>query len=273
LQKNRNLKTLFNIRSDKEPGAEHSLLLEIGKDYCTYATWHKPTHTIDQLQFISFQETESNEHLPSILSSISTTEYESVYVCSALPQSILVPHKFFTNDYEALDTIYGETAQEYFNDRIAEWQMVNIYAMPQSICTNLQQHFPTAQFLHAYTPAIKVYNGHVADNQLSVHFTPNYFRVLLKKDTAIHLAQTYYYATPLDVVYYLLKICYEFELDQSGVFIILSGLVEKDSTLYTELEQYFVNIHFAHSPEFKVPENELPHYFFTSLYNLATCVS
>ena len=272
-KKNRHLKTLFDIRSEKETGTEHSLLLEIGKDYCSYAVWHKPSHTIDRLQFISFQETEGDEQLPKLLSEIKGNDFNAVYVCSAMPQSILVPNKFFNNDYEALDTIYNEPAQEYFNDRIAEWQMVNMYALPQSVHRQLHQRFPAAQFIHAYTPAIKVYNGYVADNQLSVHFTPQYFRVLLKKDTSIHLAQTYYYATPLDVVYYLLKICYEFELDQSSVFIILSGLVEKESNLYTELEQYFVNIHFAHPPEFHLPENNLPHYFFTSLYNLATCVS
>ncbi|RYZ28584.1 MAG: DUF3822 family protein [Chitinophagaceae bacterium] len=273
LQKNRTLKTLFDIRSEKEPGAEHSLLLEIGKDYCTYAVWHKPSQSIDQLQFISFQETEGEEQLSNILSAIKVSEFTTVYVCSAMPQSILVPNKFFNSNYEALDTIYNQPAQEYFNDRIAEWQMVNIYSVPQAIHRQLQQRFPAAQYIHAYTPAIKVYNGYVADNQLSVHFTPQYVRVLLKKDTSIHLAQTYYYASPLDVVYYLLKICYEFELDQSSVFIILSGLVEKESNLYTELEQYFTNIHFAHPPEFTLPENNLPHYFFTSLYNLATCVS
>ena len=247
--------------------------MEIGKDYCSYAAWHKSSQSIDQLRFISFTETESQGQLPAILAAIENKEFHSVYVCSSMPQSILVPNKYFNNTYEVLDTIYDQPAQEYFNDRIDEWQMVNIYSLPQSIHQQLKERFPAAQFIHSYTPSIKVYNGFVADNQLSVHFTPSYFRVILKKDTAIQLAQTYFYASPMDVVYYLLKICYEFELDQSSLFIILSGLVEKDSNLYTEVEQYFTNVHFAHPPEFTLPENQLPHYFFTSLYNLAACVS
>ncbi len=267
------MKTLFDIRSEKEPGVEHSLLLEIGKDHCSYALWHKPSQTIDHLRYLSFQETEEQDHLPTLFSAINQHQYESVVVCSALPQSILVPNKYFNNNYEALDVVYDQPAQEYLNDRIAEWQMVNMYALPRTTYQSIQQAFSNVQFIHAYTPAIKVYNGFVADNQLSVHFTPRYFRVLLKKETAIYLAQTYSYTTPLDVVYYLLKICYEFELDQSSVFIILSGLVERESNLYSELEQYFVNVRFAHVPEIKLPDNQLPHYFFTSLYNLATCVS
>jgi hypothetical protein len=271
--KKSDLKTLFEIRSEKEISEEHSLLLEVGRDHCSYAYLHRPSNTINQLQFISFLETEGEEHLPAILDSIRQYRFQSVHVCSAFPQSILVPFKLFNNNYEALDIIYDQPSQEYLHDRIAEWQMVNMYALPKFFHHQIQQSFSNAEFVHAYTPTIKVYNGYVADHQLMVHFTPQYFRVVLKKEATIHLAQTYSYTTPLDVVYYLLKICYEFELDQSSAYVILSGLVDKNSALYTELEQYFANVHFAHPPEIKLPDNNLPQYFFTSLYNLATCVS
>jgi hypothetical protein len=172
-----------------------------------------------------------------------------------------------------LDLVYDQHAQQYLHDSIPEWQMVNMFSLPKALYQTLQQSFSTVNFCHAYTPTIKMYNGYVADHQLMVHFTPEYFRVLLKKDAAIHLAQTYSYTSPLDVVYFLLKISYEFNLDQSSVYIILSGLIEKDSSMYTEVEQYFANVHFAHPPEIKLPDNSHPQYFFTSLYNLATCVS
>lgn len=248
-------------------------MLEVGKDFCTYAYWHKPSNTIDRLRFISFQETEGEEHFPAILAGFGGQTFQGVYVCSAFPHSVLVPAKYFNGNYEALDVIYDQTGQEYLHDRVAEWQLVNMYTLPKTLHQNIAQKFSKAEYVHAYTPAIKVYNGYVADTQLTVHFTPQYFRVLLKKEAAIHLAQTYSYTSPLDVVYYLLKICYEFRLEQSSVYLILSGLVEKDSSLYVELEQYFINLHFAHPPEVKLPDDSHPHYFFTSLYNLATCVS
>jgi hypothetical protein len=73
-------------------------------------------------------------------------------------------------------------------------------------------------------------------------------------------------------VYYLLRLCQEFDLLQQEVFVILSGLVEKDSALYTELQQYFTNIHFAQQPEISLPQSQHPHYYFTAVYNLAACV-
>ena len=271
--KNQKLRTLFNIQSGKEPNDEHSLLLEIGKDYCCYAFWHSTTNSFDSLQFISFNEMEGEERLLQILAGMPKHNFQSVFVCSAFPQSLLTPSKYFSDNYEALDIIYDQPAQVYKHDSIPEWQIVNVYSLPSAIHAILEKTFSSIQYRHVYTPALKVYNGYVADNQLSVHFTPQHFRVVLKKDTAVQLAQTYFYTTPLDVIYYLLKICSEFELEQSSVYIILSGLVEKKSNLYTELHQYFSNVHFAHPPEIKLPDNEYPHYFFTSLYNLATCVS
>ena len=273
MQKTIVLKTLFDIQSDREINGQHSLLLEVGKDYSCYGYWHRSENTIDRLQFISFTETETEAALTTLLDAIKQHRFQSVFVCNALPQALLVPTKYFNGDYSALDIIYDQPAQEYEHDTIPEWQMVTIYSLPKAVHQLLQDSFSSVQYIHAYTPSIKLYNGYAADNQLSVHFTPQHFRVLLKKDAAIHLAQTYQYQTPLDVVYYLLKICYEFGLDQSSVYLILSGLIEKESALYTELQHYFANVHFAHPTEIKLPQNDHPQHFFTSLYNLATCVS
>lgn len=273
LQKNKALKILFDIGADVELSTDDRLLFEVGKDYCSYAYWNPSTNTIHHLQFISFEEVEAEKDLLEIINSVKNNRFDSVVICSAFAQALLVPTKYFNNNYQTLDIIYDQQAQEYKHDAIPEWQMITIYSLPQKIAGLFQDSFSNVQFLHAYTPAIKMYNGYVADNQLSVHFTPQHFRVLLKKDTAIQLAQTYWYKTPLDVIYYLLKICYEFEMEQSSVHLILSGLIEKNSTLFGELYQYFTNIHFAHPPEIKLPDNSYPQHFFTSIYNLATCVS
>jgi hypothetical protein len=267
------LKTLFDIRSGREPASEHVLLLEAGRDYCSYVYWHRPTNTIDGMQFHSFAEVEAEKRIAAILAQCKEFNFGSVVVSSAFPQALLVPGKYFTDDYSLLDAIYDQPLQVYKNDPIPEWQMVNIYSLPTALHQLLESTFSSLQFIHAYTPVIKVYNGFVSDNQLSLYFTPQHFRVVLKKESAIHLAQTYSYQTPLDVVYYLLKICYEFGMEQSTVHLILSGLIEKDSALFTELQQYFTNVHFAHPPQMALPETELPHHFFTSLYNLALCVS
>jgi hypothetical protein len=145
--------------------------------------------------------------------------------------------------------------------------------LPSKIYEQLASKFPAARFFHSYSTTLKIHNGINVDDQLEVHIATQQFRVLVKKENQVQLAQTYAYKSPLDVVYFLLKICYEFQLDQSSVFVILSGLVEKDSAMYKELHNYFANLHFAEASAYELPQNELPHHYFTSLYNLAACAS
>lgn len=270
--KKRGVKTQFDIGQEKEVGQDHTLLVEIGKLHCCTAVLHKASATIEHVRLTSLNEFEAEEQLPELLQPLGEKGFGSVVVCSAFPQALLFPFKLFNNNYAALDVIYDQPEQAYFNDNIAEWQMVNVYSISQAVDNTIRQAFPDVRYFHAYTPCIKIYNGYVADNQLVLHFTGQYFRVLLKKDMAIQLAQTYFYQTPMDVIYYLLKICYEFDLTQQDVYLILSGLVEKDSSLYTDLLQYFTRIHFVQQPEIVLPQSSHPHYFFTSMYNLASCV-
>lgn len=244
----------------------------MGRDHCCYAYLHKPSAAISRIQLTSFDEPEVEEQLPTLFETLRGHDFESVVVSSAFPQALLYPQKYFKDGYTALDLVYDQPMQAYFHDRIFEWQIVNMYAMPKAVNNAIREAFVNVQYFHTYTPTIKIYNGYVADQQLSVHFTGQYFQVMLKKDAAVHLLQTYAYKTPLDVIYYLLKICYEFNLPQAEVFVILSGLVARESALFTDLQQYFTNLHFAQQPEISLPESPYPQYFFTSIYNLAACV-
>lgn len=269
--KKQRLKTVLEIGSSKAVNREHTLLVEVGKTFCYAAFLHKPTATLNRIWLTSFDEFRLGETVPEIFRYANGSGVESAIVCSAFPQALLYPAKLFQDDYAVLRSVYDEPVQDCFHDRIPEWQMVNVYSVPQGVSRFAAKFFSDVQYFHAYTPSIKIYNGYVAENQLSVHFAEGSFRVLLKKAAHIHLAQTYTYQGPLDVIYYLLKICAEFGLLQQEVHLVLSGLVEKSSRLFSDLQQYFAHLHFAQQPEISLPQSPHPHYYFTSLYNLAAC--
>jgi hypothetical protein len=264
------LKTVFTI-GNTDADCD-TLLLEIGEDYCCTALLNQGERTFYSIRYITYDEVEAEKSLPVFLEELSTN-YERIFVCSAFSQSLLIPNQYTVNQYSLFNAIYDVPFQKQFTDAIPEWQMVAAYSIPSSVLKLITERFYPIQFLHVYTPILKVYNGFTASDQIDIHFSPKLFRIVVKKDKQVQLAQTYSYKTPLDVVYYLLKICYEFGLNQSEVFVIISGLIDEDSALYSELHNYFLNIHFAQPPSYSVPENEYPHHYFTSLYNLAACVS
>jgi hypothetical protein len=271
LQKIELLKTVFTI-GDASADCD-TLLLEIGEGYCCHALLKGKERAFYQIRYLTFNEREAEETISHLLDDLKKENCEQIIVCSAFPQSLLTPRQGHKNDYILLNVIYDSPSQKYLKDEVHEWQMCVTYALPVSIFNLIKERFRFAEFVHAYTPTLKIYNGFVAADQIDVHFTTQHFRVLVKKNKQVQLAQAYSYQTPLDVVYYLLKICYEFELDQKKVFVILSGLIDHDSAMYTELHNYFLNLHFAPAPSFSLPGNEYPHHYFTSLYNLAACVS
>jgi len=249
------------------------LLLEIGEDFCCYALVNGQERNFRQIKYFTYDEMQASEKLPAILDNLKNEDCEKVVVCSAFLQSMLVPNKYTPHHQSLLNAVYDLPSQKFFSDNIPEWQLVTAYSIPQSIFHLITERFSSVQFLHAYTPTLKIYNGFVASHQIDIHFATQHFRVLVKKDKHVQLAQTYSYKTPLDVAYYLLKICYEFKLNQSEVFVIVSGLIDQDSAMCNELHNYFLNLHFAQAPAYSLPENEFPHHYFTSLYNLAACVS
>ena len=262
------MKTVFNLQSGRN-GAD-TLLLELGPDHCCYAMLDSHQKSFDQIRYLGYDEFEIEEKLHTALEEING-DFETVRVCSNYPQALLSPKHLFTGEYSLLEVLFDGVSMHHLNDVIPEWQVTNLYSLPSSLYQLVHSKFPNAQYCHAYTPVLKIYNGFVAPDQVDIHFSINQFRIIVKKGGQLQLAQTYKYKTPLDVVYYLLKIFSEFHLDQSEAFLVVSGLLEKDSALYYEMHNYFVNIHFAHAPEYSIPGDAHPQYYFTSLYNLAAC--
>jgi hypothetical protein len=265
------LKTVFTI-GNANAGCD-VLLLELGEGYCCYALLKLTERTFRQIKYITFDEWEQEENLVQIFDELKNENCERAIICSAFPQSLLVPAQFSKGRHPFLDTIYDQPSQKYFRDSIPEWQLITTYLMPASIFNLIAERFSSVQYFHAHTPVLKVYNGFTSNDQIDIHFGTQHFRIVVRKDKQVQLAQTYSYKTHLDVVYYLLKICYEFHLEQTEVLLIVSGLIDKDSAMYNELHSYFLNLHFAEAPSYSVPENDYPQHYFTSLYNLAACVS
>ena len=268
--KHNDLNILFTL--GRQTISADTLIMEVGTDFCSYACLNSSKKEFELIRYYRFEEFEAEPSLRSILEEIEGS-FHSVRIGNCFAQSLLTPRSLFKDDPAMLHRIYESFDTTYMHDQVQEWQLVTEHLMPTGFVDLIKERFPSAMFYHAFTPSLRIYNGFVAPDQADIHFTTSHFRVVIKKQGQLQLAQTYAYKTPLDVVYYLLKIFYEFDLNQSEAFVILSGLVEQDSALYKELHHYFINLHFAQPPLYAIPGDEHPQYYFTSLYNLASCGS
>ena len=260
---------MFHISAGKKIIHGSTLLCEWGDDFCCFSAYDRKTKTLQNLQYISFERL-TDGVCNNILQEIKKeSEYDKIVFCSCSSEAILTPATLH-NSHNSLPYLFDKK-NVALRDPISEWQLINTYYFPSRLYEKILAAFPLACFLHIYTPSIKIYNGYVAESQVTVHFTPATFRIIVKKEGQLQLAQIYRYQAPLDVVYYLLKIVQEIGLSKDDTSIILSGLIEQDSALYKELHQYFLNVHFALPGNVSLQNNELPQHFFTSMFNLAAC--
>ena len=86
--------------------------------------------------------------------------------------------------------------------------------------------------------------------------------------------QTFLYQVPEDVVYFLLNICRQFELSPEEAALIISGYVEDDSALFTEVRKYFLHCIMDEPPQTFTGSvfNPMPAHFFSWLLKMALCV-
>lgn len=226
-----------------------------------------------KLDYYTF-ENEASKNICSVVDIIrnETEKVNAIITCSYFPQSVLMPsNASFVN--ESLATaVYREKFAVSCSDGIRERRIVNNYLVPSAIHAVIRKNFPHSPFLHAYTPYLKNTDPTAADH-ISVHFSPGSCRVIVVKNNQLQLAQIYSYSVPLDIVYILLKIFSEWNLPKQETVVYLSGLIEKDSALYNDLYAYFLKLEFAVPFLPVTDEGEHPPHYFTSLANLAKCVS
>ena len=265
------MKTLFDIRG-KVSGNAYTLLLEIGPDTCNYAFYNKEGNSIDAMKCFTLSGLEIEERIPELIAELKGGNFNRVIVCSAFPEAVLVPQNQYHQNHFFLSVMFDKPGQIFLDDTIIEWQMVNMYALPGKIYETIMAEFPTAEFFHTYTPFLRNDNN-LSDSQIFLHVTTQYLRVIVKKGQQLQLAQIYSYQSAMDATYYLLKICYEFHMNQDEVTLVLSGLITDDSGLYDELKNYFSQIQFVQPPFVAAPEKQQPDHLFSSLYNLTLCAS
>jgi hypothetical protein len=247
------------------------LLVEIGADHCCYAILDDEKRKVLQVTYFAFEEFEDDQAIARMLEYLPEREWKKVVIASSYLEALLIPSRFAGSATALLDLVYDMPGQERFTDEIEGWQMQTAFGVPATVLAPLKDVFPEASVRHMYSSSVRAGTDYSQTPLIDINFSPRLFRVILKKDNKVHLAESYAYKTPYDVVYYLLKICSEFGWMQEDTHLMLSGLIEQDSALFQQLHQYFLHISFASEHSCEFPESAYPTYYFQSLSKLAEC--
>jgi hypothetical protein len=272
---NKTLKQLFHIENGGSDTAQKVLSVRLGENHGCFSITGKQANELYELAYCT-EEYWNENSLTAFFAAYPSLQqsFYQVLIAYDFPQSILSPSVSYKPEesQELLNTMHGVLPGSHIiSERIAEWQLYNTYAVSAGVQGWINKKFPSAQFWHQHTLSIKRMNAGGNEGSLLVDFSNNDFTLLAAKNSKLLLARSFNYSTPEDVLYYLLKTCQQSSLSQKEVTVQLSGLIDKQSALYKELYQYFINVEFREAAW--NTGSEYPAHFFTLLNDLARCAS
>jgi len=225
--------------------------------------------------FIAEDETDYLQFLDE--TGLMNNRYYQTAVAYDANESVQIPSVIYK--YEDgqihLDATHGKTIHtNVISENISSLNLYNVYRMPASLHSSISRKFLSGKFWHLYTVILKNVTSQ-QQGTLFIDFKTDEFSVVVLKENKLMLCQTFAYAAPEDVLYYLLKCCHQFDLTQQQVQLFLSGLIEKDSALYRELYKYFINLEFeslARDIKLTTALTIHPEHYYSSISKLAACV-
>jgi hypothetical protein len=263
------LKKIFYIQVDEDVNESHTLYLKLGQNHFTFAITDESGRHLKELGYYSgdvgdidtmFQENPGLNHL-----------FPKVVVCYDHPQSTLLDAgKEFTGA-AVLKTLFGINGNSIvLSEPVSGFALANVYSIPKHTHESLLKKFRNLSYCHSYSIGLQIQSPDPGNASMLVDIRTDEFSLIVVRNKELLLAQTFSYATPADVLYFLLRTCQQFELSQQSVQLRISGLIDKESALYKEIYQYFLEVEFRESA-WNVQES--PSHFFTSLNDVALCGS
>ncbi len=276
MQQLKKLKRIFYCTTASDShGILPVLNMRVGERHLSFGV---SDHASGQLHELSYWTTDelNGEELASLFREQTALKgpFYQVKICYDHPGGMLVPATGIRQEDAILlqKTLPSAAdASLSVSERLAEWQLYNVYSVPGDIHERLLSKFPGARFWHESTVGLKNIQAGGNTGVLRADFRHHDFSLIAVRAGQVLLARSFGYTTPEDVLYYLVRACRQYALVRNEVSLELSGLVDRQSALYNELYQYFSRIGFRDN-RWILPGNDYPAHYFTSLNDLAQCV-
>lgn len=267
---------------------DYSLFLQIGADNCTYSLLDKERNTFVSLHNFPFYHIHPlekvYERLNLILNEgpvISEKIYSKVFVSIVNNISTIVPEAILTEGKEqnflSLNHFVNND-DNLFSDRIRTIDAVNIYAVNKKTTDVITTRFSAAETRHFSTSLIEnliITNKNKEEKQVFLHVQPSHFEVIVIKGKSLLFYNSFFYKAPEDLIYFLLNIFEQLQLNPESIPVNLLGEIEKRSGIYNLLNKYIRFIEFSSRPDnvnFSYGFHDVPTHYYYSLFSLISCV-
>jgi hypothetical protein len=198
----------------------------------------------------------------------------------ATRKSTLLPSAYFQEDHLKKYLEYNhdmEEIEEIHYNHLQEINAYNIFSLPSPISNALIDHFGSVSYYHHGIPFLSYHLQNAPDHKkitgLSVY--DHFIDIGIFSREKLHFYNTFQWSAHEDILYYLLYIYKQLELDVSTHELYVTGSTENQRELKKLIDGYIKKSHYQKPPgEFTYSytfRKELANCY-TNLFRLSLCV-
>jgi len=251
---------------------DQRLAVEIGEGYIVLVAG--AGGRISGLEYFTAEDT-LEETLNDInqLSSLIKKNYSETRVFYNLEEAVMVPVGLFNSSVAAefVDLAFGNKADARVNVENIDITpgIVNVYRSNEHWQEIINRHFRVVTKKHLYS---KLVEDVVAGNEsLRIIIYQNTFTIVAVKNKQLKIVRSFSFSSDADVLYHILNVCKQVDIDVASAPMHVSGFVDKDSSLLQLLKKYIGSVKLynaAYNDMPSVEKDQYPHHYFTSFINL-----
>ncbi len=225
----------------KENAYQHALCMDLTPDKFQYSIVN-----LAQKKAVFFSEVEgvdfSKNGIGELLKQLNLpADFASYSLSSGSNRNTLIPVPLFSHDKstEIFKLNYPAPLDNLDYSRLAELGIVNIYEFPLWIKSLFVSAFPRIKLLHRSTVLLKAaFDQQAFSHKLQLHIDQSQFYLLITRRSDLLYFNRFDYKSLSDIVYYVLYVLEQKEIEQDKIELHLSGVNSKWSELKT-FQEFF----------------------------------
>lgn len=192
-----------------------------------------------------------SEHLISAIKhfQFSKKKYQHVYINYFTAQFTLCPVAFYNaeTNRSMLEFNVGSVSDKLVLVDDVNADVKLIYAIEESLKSTLDLIFPNHQIKHTLSVISKLMmvSEELVKEQIILSVHSNYIELVVKQEHKLLLANQFSVKTQEDVLYYVLFVLEQYQLNPLTANITIAGNLDTNSELVISLKKYIKNIHLA----------------------------
>jgi len=221
------------------------------------------------------------EALESIVkeSDLFKRTYQKTLILIDTPVYTLVPEKVYQADEakKYLELNHTFNVNEKINvDDMLVIASKNIYLLPFEIDAAAKKLFLKYGYKHITSVLINSsLSPEASGEKVLVNISAKRLDIVISKEKKLLFCNSFVFETAEDIIYYLLHVYQQLQLDAITVPVLLSGDIEKRSIAFEIIYKYIKNVSFCRVAGMKYFQDiqEIPEHINYCLFNSFTCAS